>query len=185
MGLASYYRSFIRNFSLITKPLTDLTKNNMKWQWEDEQERAFIQIKVALVTAPVLRIPDFSKEFVVTTDASLVSAGAILQQDFGEGIQPVAYASRKFIPAECRYSAYERELLAIVWAIGLWRPYLDSGHFIVQSDHSSLRHLPNQASTNRRVWKWISVMQSYDCSIEHIPGKTNPADGLSRRHWDT
>ena len=185
LGLASYYRRFIRNFSLIAKPLTDLTKNNMKWQWEDEQERAFIQIKVALVTAPVLRIPDFSKEFVVTTDASLVSAGAILQQDFGEGIQPVAYASRKFIPAECRYSAYERELLAIVWAIGLWRPYLDSGHFIVQSDHSSLRHLPNQASTNRRVWKWISVMQSYDCSIEHIPGKTNPADGLSRRHWDT
>ena len=185
LGLASYYRRFIRNFSLIAKPLTDLTKNDMKWQWEDEQERSFIQIKVALVTAPVLRIPDFSKEFVVTTDASLVSAGAILQQDFGEGIQPVAYASRKFIPAECRYSAYERELLAIVWAIGLWRPYLDSGHFIVQSDHSSLRHLPNQASTNRRIWKWISVIQSYDCAIEHIPGKTNPADGLSRRHWDT
>jgi hypothetical protein len=184
LGLASYYRRFIRNFSLIAKPLTDLTKNAVKWQWEEEQEHAFVQIKVALVSAPVLRIPDFGKEFVLTTDASLVSVGAILQQNFGEGVQPVAYASRKFNPTECRYSAYERELLAIVWAIGLWRPYLDSGHFIVQSDHSSLRHLPNQASTNRRVWKWISVMQSYDCTIEHIPGKTNPADGLSRRHWD-
>jgi hypothetical protein len=185
LGLASYYRRFIRNFSLIAKPLTDLTKNDTKWQWEEEQEKAFLQLKVAMVTAPVLKVPDFTKEFVVTTDASLVSAGAILQQDFGEGIQPVAYASRKFLPAECRYSAYERELLAIVWAIGLWRPYVESGHFIVQSDHSSLRHLPNQASTNRRVWKWISVLQSYDCDIQHIPGKYNPADGLSRRHWDT
>ena len=101
----------------------------------------------------------------------------------GSSLSPMLAGS--FIPAECRYSAYERELLAIVWAIGLWRPYLDSGHFIVQSDHSSLTHLPNQASTNRRIWKWISVMQSYDCSIEHIPGKTNPADGLSRRRWDT
>ena len=133
------------------------------------------------MVAPVLRIPKFELTFVVTTDASLVSVGAILEQDFGQGLQPVAYESRKLNPAETRYSAYERELLGIVWAIGKWRHYLEGKHFIVQTDHSSLRHLPNQPSVNRRIWKWVSILQGYDLEIRHIPGKINPADALTRQ----
>ena len=90
-----------------------------------------------------MRLPDFEKQFVLTTDASLVHIGGILQQDFGHGLQPVAYASRKLTPTEARYSPYERELLGIVWSIGQWRPYLDRKKFIVQTDHSALKHLPN------------------------------------------
>ena len=133
------------------------------------------------MSAPVLIILDFEKEFVLITNASLVSVGAILQQDQGEGLQPVCYASKKLNPTETRYLAYERELLAIIWSVGLWRSYLDCLPFRIQSNHSFLRYLPNQSTTNRRVWKWISVLQSYDCSIEHIPGLKNPADSLSRR----
>ena len=111
----------------------------------------------------------------------LVSVGAILEQDFGQGLQPVAFDSRKLNPAETRYSAYERELLGIVWAIGKWRHYLEGKHFIVQTNHSSLRHLPNQPSVNRRIWKWVSILQGYDLEIRHIPGRINPADALTRQ----
>ena len=96
-------------------------------------------------------------------------------------MQPVAFDSRKLNPAETRYSAYERELLGIVWAIGKWRHYLEGKHFIVQTDHSSLRHLPNQPSVNRRIWKWVSILQGYDLEIRHIPGRINPADALTRQ----
>ena len=181
LGLAGFYRRFIKNFSLKARPLTDLTKDGIIWHWGDKEEKAFVTLKRSLVIAPVLHMPNFDLPFVVTTDASLVSVGAILEQNFGQGMQPVAYESRKLNPAETRYSAYERELLGIVWAIGKWRHYLEGRHFIVQTDHSSLRHLPNQPSVNRRIWKWVSILQGYDIEIKHIPGKGNPADALTRQ----
>ena len=118
----------------------------------------------------------------VTTDASDAAVGAILEQDFGNGLQPVAFASRKLNNAEMRYSAYERELLGIVWALAQWKHYCQGPHSVViQTDHAPLRHLPNQASVNARVWKWINIMQGYNLEIRHIPGKRNPADTLSRQ----
>ena len=138
-------------------------------------------LKTAIITAPVLQLPDFDQKFTVTTDASEVLVGGILQQDFGRGLQPVCYDSRKLNSAECRYSAYERELLGIVWAVGKWRHYLEGAHFTIQTDHDSLKNLPNQPAVNRHVWKWVQVLQGYDCDIAHIAGKSNPADFLSRR----
>ena len=182
LGLASYYRRFIHGFSQISGPLTELTKSKAKWRWEKDQERSFLAIKIALATAPVLRLPDFDHQFIVTTDASDVAIGAILQQDVGMGLQPIAFASRKLQQAEVRYSAYERELLGIVWALGQWKHYFQGPHpIIIQTDHAPLRHLPNQASVNSRIWKWLSILQGYDVDIQHIPGKRNPADSLSRQ----
>ena len=181
LGLASFYRRFIKNFSLKARPLTDLTRESVPWNWQAKEEKAFCELKRSLVVAPILHMPNFELPFVVTTDASLVSVGAILEQNFGQGLQPVAYESRKLNPAETRYSAYERELLGIVWAIGKWRHYLEGRHFIVQTDHSSLRHLPNQPSVNRRIWKWVSILQGYDLEIKHIPGRINPADAITRQ----
>ena len=146
------------------------------------QHQAFNRLKLALTTAPVLKLPDFERQFVVTTDASDAAVGAILEQDFGNGLQPVAFASRKLNDAEMRYSAYERELLGIVWALAQWKHYCRGPHLvIIQTDHALLHHLPNQASVNSRVWKWINVMQGYNLEIRHIPGKRNPADTLSRQ----
>ena len=123
LGLASYYRRFIHGFSQISSPMTELTRSNAQWRWEKAQEESFLALKIALATTPVLRLLDFDHQFVVTTDASDVAVGAILQQDVGNGLQPVAFASRKLQQAEVRYSAYERELLGIVWAIGQWKHY--------------------------------------------------------------
>ena len=182
LGLASYYRKFIRGFSQIAKPLTDLTREKKTWCWGDAEGNSFTALKVAMATAPVLRLPDFEKQFVVTTDASDVAVGAILEQDFSSGLQPIAFASRKLNATEIRYSAYERELLGIVWAIGQWKHYFQSPHpIVIQTDHAPLRHLPNQTSVNSRVWRWLSVLQGYNVEIRHIPGKRNPADSLSRQ----
>ena len=103
LGLASFYRKFIRHFSAIASPLTNLTKDRVKWRFDKEETQAFLQLKAALINAPVLRLPDFDRPFVVTTDANLVSVGAILEQDFGHGLQPVAYESKKLSSAEQRY----------------------------------------------------------------------------------
>ncbi|MCV6611750.1 MAG: Ty3/Gypsy family RNase HI domain-containing protein, partial [Amphritea sp.] len=182
LGLASYYRKFIKGFSQLAKPLTDLTRQKVVWSWGDAQENSFKALKVAIATAPVLRLPDFERQFVITTDASDVAIGAILEQDFGIGLQPIAFSSRKLNPTEIRYSAYERELLGIVWAIGQWKHYFQGHHpIVIQTDHAPLRHLPNQTSVNSRVWRWLAVLQGYDVDIRHIPGKKNPADSLSRQ----
>ena len=180
LGLASYYRKFIKGFSQFAKPLTDLARDKVVWRWGDAEANSFTALKVAMATAPILRLPDFEKQFVVTTDASYVAVGAILEQDFCSGLQPIAFASRKLNATEIRYSAYEREMLGIVWALGQWKNYFQSPHPIVmQTDHAPLRHLPNQTSVNSRVWRWISILQGYNVEIRHIPGKKNPADAFS------
>ena len=154
LGLASYYRRFVRGFSEMARPLTELTRAEAEWKWSTSQHEAFNRLKLALTTAPVLKLPNFERQFVVTTDASDAAVGAILEQDLGNGLQPVAFASRKLNTAEMRYSAYERELLGIVWAIAQWKHYFRGLHSVViQTDHAPLRHLPNQASVNARVWK--------------------------------
>ena len=183
LGLASYYRKFIRGFSEIARPLTDLTKAAKTWDWKEPQNSAFLRLKVALATAPVLLLPNFEKQFIVTTDASDAAVGAILEQDHGRGLQPIAFASRKLNSTEMRYSAYERELLGIVWALGQWRHYLEQSPHktIIQTDHAPLKFLPNQKSVNTRIWKWVNILQGYDLELRHIPGKTNPADSLSRQ----
>ena len=118
LGLASYYKKFIKGFSQLAKPLTDLTREKVAWRWDDAEANSFTPLKVAMATAPVLRLPDFERQFVVTTDASDVVVGAILEQNFGSRLQPIAFASRKLNATEIRYSAYEREMLGIVWAPG-------------------------------------------------------------------
>ena len=123
------------------------------------QENSFTNLKVAIATAPILRLPNFERQFVITTDASDVAIGAMLEQDFGSSLQPIAFSSRKLNPTEIHYSAYERELLGIVWAISQWKHCFQGPHAIViQTDHAPLRHLPNQTSVNSRVWRWLAVL---------------------------
>ena len=152
LGLAFYYRKFIKGFSQLARPMTDLTQDKIAWSWGDAQEKSFMALKVAIATAPVLRLPDFERQFIIKTNASDVAIGAILEQDFGLGLQPIAHSSRKLNSTEICYSVYERELLGIVWAIGQWKHYFQGPHSIViQTDHAPLRHLPNQTSVNSRV----------------------------------
>ena len=113
---------------------------------------------------------------------SIVAIGSVLEQDFGSGLQPIAFSSRKLNATEILYSAYERELLGIVWAIGQWKHYFQGPHpIITQMDHAPLWHLSNQTSANSRVRRWLAILQGYNLEIRHIPRKENPTDSLSRQ----
>ena len=160
LGLASYYRKFIRGFSEIARPVTDLTRASKEFDWKESQQSAFIRLKMALATAPILLLPGFELPFAITTDASEAAVGAILEQNQGRELHPIAFASRKLNNTEMRYSAYERELLGIVWALGQWRHYIEqSPHkVVIQTYYVPLRFLPNETRVNTRVWKWINVM---------------------------
>src|SRR5438128_7709595 len=117
LGLASYYQKFVRNFSAIAAPLTDLLHKECEFIWADAQQEAFDELKRQLTTAPVLLIPDPALPFTITSDASDFAIGAVLSQDQGKGDQPIAFESRKMSPAELNYPVHEKELLAIVHVI--------------------------------------------------------------------
>ncbi|CAD6221826.1 GSCOCG00011651001-RA-CDS, partial [Cotesia congregata] len=142
LGMASWYRRFIPDFATIAEPLTRLTSKKVRWTWTAEQDASFEALKVALATAPVLSCPDFSKTFVLQTDASATGLGAVLTQEHEGGREKVvAYASRIMNKAERNYSATERECLAVLWACEHFRRYLEGYRFKVITDHSSLRWL--------------------------------------------
>ena len=182
LGTAGYYRRFIRNFSELAAPLSDLTKNDQPWQWGIQQQQAFDRIKEAMASGPVLVLPDPEKPFVVHTDASGFAVGAVLQQDQGQGLQPIAFLSKKMLPAETRYPVHEQELLAIIHALRTWRHYLDGRKFIVRTDHKSLKYLKTQPQLSGRQSRWKDILAQYNFDIEYVEGKDNVvADGLSRR----
>src|SRR5437763_1339419 len=135
-----------------------------------------------MTTTLVLCIPDPNLPFTVTTDASDFAVGAVLQQDQGQGPQPVAYTSRKMNPAEWNYPAHDKELLTIMHALAKWRVYLHGRPFTIYSDHATLTHLKNQPNLNAKQVRWLGKMQDFDFKIVHIPGKQNiVTDALSRQ----
>ena len=182
LGLAGYYRRFVKGFSQLAAPLTELLKNDVEFNWSKAQQTAFDTLKKAITSAPILISPDPTKPYVVITDASGFAAGAILQQDHGKGLQPIAFMSKKLNAAENNYPVHEQELLAIILALREWRHYLHGTTFEVVTDHMSLKHFLSQPTLSARQARWSEFMQQFDMKIVHRPGKLNEAaDALSRR----
>lgn len=182
LGTAGYYRKFIRDFSAIAAPLSELTKDSVKFEWKEPHEAAFRRLKVAIAEGPVLILPDPTLPYVVHTDASGFAVGAVLQQDQGKGLQPIAFLSKKMIDAETRYPVHEQELLAIIQALTAWRHYLHGSKFVVRTDHKSLQFFQTQPMLSGRQARWKDVLANFDFDIEYVEGKSNVvADGLSRR----
>jgi len=176
LGLTGYYRRFVKNYGQISKPLTDLLKKNA-FSWSDTAQKAFEQLKEAMISAPVLALPNFSNPFVVETDASGSGIGAVLMQ----GGHPIAYFSKALSLKHQGLSAYEKELMALVLAVEKWRPYLLGRHFIIKTDHFSLKFLLGQKITTVFQSKWLPKLMGYDYEIQFRQGKENlAADGLSR-----
>ena len=181
LGLAGYYRRFIQDFSKKALPLTSLLKKDASFQWTDQQEQAFGILKDCLTEQPILQFPDFERPFNVTTDASNFAIGAVLSQgDYPKDL-PVAYASRCLNSAEINYSVIEKELLAIVWAVRHFRPYLYGRRFRIVTDHQPLTWLFNIKDPKSRLVRWRLELEEYDYAIIYKPGRVNSnADALSR-----
>ena len=183
MGLFSYYRRFVQNFSVIAAPLFKLLNKGEKFQWDCDCQKAFDVLKGKLTESPVLGYPDFSKPFVLYTDAATTNGlGAVLGQEIDGQERVIGYASRSLKKNEKNYPTIEAELLAIVWSIKYFRPYLYGRKFVVVTDHNPLRWLYNIKDPMGRLGRWALTLQSYDFEIQHRPGKRHGnADGLSRR----
>ncbi len=184
LGLASYYRRNIPGFSTVAAPMTNLTRQGVDLVWACEG--AFRTLKAALISAPVLAYPTREGHFTLSTIASDVGIGAVLEQDqeeLGQVVKRViAYASKTLSDTQHRYCTTNKELLAVVMAIELFRYYLTGRHFTVVTDHASLTWLRNFREPEGMVGRWIARLQPFDFAIVHRPRKHHShADGQSRR----
>ena len=180
-GMISYYRRFIPKCSRIASPLYKLLKKDANFGWTEAQENAFQHLKSKLISRPILQYPNFSKEFILTTDASNSGLGAMLsQRPVGKDL-PVAYASRSLNNTKTHYTTSEKELLAIVWATKYFRPYLHGRRFKTVSDHKPLVWVMNVKDLGSRLLRWRVQLAEYDYEITYRRGSQNTnADALSR-----
>jgi len=186
LGFTNFYRRFINNYSKIARPLTNLTKKNTPFEWNQEATQAFNVLKTSIASEPTLAHPDPSEPFILETDASDFAIGAVLLQRSKADMElhPVAFYSRKMIPAEINYTVHDKELLAIVAAFKHWRHYLvGSPHTIeVFSDHKNLSYFSSMHILKQRHARWNEMLSEFDFILCYRPGKSNiPADALSRQ----
>jgi hypothetical protein len=178
LGLAGYYRRFIPGFSRIAKPMTELLKKGVKYEWSQKCEDTFHALRQHLTTAPVLAQPDNTKSFDVYCDASGTGLCCVLMQDN----IVIAYASRALRPHEQNYPTHDLELATVVHALKIWRHYLMGAHCNIYTNHKSLKYIFTQADLNMRQRRWLELIKDYDLDVHYHPGKANVvADALSRK----
>lgn len=184
IGMCSWYRRFIKDFSTQVSPINDLLKGKKKNQvinWTEEAEKAFINIKQLLVSAPVLSQPDFSKKFTVQSDASQTGLGGVLTQIIDGEERVIAYASRSLTKSERNLSTTHRELLGVIFCIEKFRPYIEGVKFDIITDHYSLIWLNNLKNLTGKLARWSMKLRSHSFNLIHRKGSSNVVpDALSR-----
>ena len=187
LGFANFYRKFIKGYSTIILPLTRLTQKNQTFIWTASAAQAFLDLKKAFTSAPVLAHVDPIKQFVLEADASDFALGSILSQQGDDGqLHPVAFHSRKFNAAEINYEVHDKELLAIVDSFEQWRHFLEGSlhQILVYSDHKNLTYFQNARVLTRRQARWAQFLTRFEFKIIYRPGlQQGKADALSRRTY--
>ena len=183
--MVGYYQEFIPNFAAVAAPLTDLLRKDQREKvvWLEAQERAYVSLKKAVTSKPILHLPDFGKEFILSTDASDRGLGCAPMQQHGDKLYPIAYASRKLNPREEKYSVSERECLGIIWAIKKFYLYLYGKEFVLQTDHKSLEYLNSAKFNSAKIMRWSLYLQAFKYRVQYIRSRDNAcSDFLSRVH---
>jgi RNase H-like domain found in reverse transcriptase len=184
LGFANFYRRFIKGYSQIAAPISEITKKDKTFEWTNKAEEAFEMLKEAFTTAPILRVFDPKKEIMVETDASDYAIGAVLNQESEGKSHPIAFYSRKMSAPELNYDIHDKELLAIVEAFKEWRVYLEGPEHqvLVYTDHKNLVAFTTTKQLNRRQTRWAELLSTYNFRITYRKGSENAkADALSRR----
>uniref|UniRef100_A0A8R1IXM4 RNA-directed DNA polymerase n=1 Tax=Caenorhabditis japonica TaxID=281687 RepID=A0A8R1IXM4_CAEJA len=189
VGMVGFFRKFLPNLATVAEPLTRLNRKNEKFRWETPQQEAFDTLREALLDKPILAFPDYEKPFHLFCDASAVGLGAALMQAETEEekhFKAIAYTSRTLADSETRWPAIQVELLAIIFALRHFRPYICLSKIILHSDHRPLSYLLSKHKVNDNLARWLIELQQYDIKIVHIDGKKNTvADYLSRMQGES
>jgi len=181
LGLTGYYRKYIRGYSRMASPLFELTKKDVAFVWNKNCQRAFDDLKRALVEALILVRPDFKEPFCLDVDWSTKGVGAILSQKEGRFEKVVTYASKALIVAQRKFHPMEGECYALIWGILHFRQYLHQTHFTLRTDHKPLEWLATISDAHGRRGRWIDMLQDFSFKIVHRPGMRHAnADALSR-----
>ena len=167
IGMCSYYRRFIEKFSVLARPLHDLTKKKVQFKWTAKENQAFKDLKERLMLQPLLVLPDLKMPFEVYCDASGKSIGAVLLQ---EG-HPVAYESWHLHEQEKNLGIYEKELLAVIHALDSWKHYLLGTTFVIHTDHQSIKYFMTQTKLSEKQMRWANFLLQFHFHFAHIPGK--------------
>lgn len=179
--MITWYSKFVSNFTDIVAPLNHLLSKKNKFDWGEEQQAAFEQIKLKMTEAPIIACPDYSRPFYLQTDASNVGLGAVLFQREGDNEHVIAYRSRKLKPAEKNYTTTAKECLAGVWGIEKNIEYLEGIPFTVITDHLALKWIFKLPNPSGRLGRWVLELRNHDFEIEYRKGKLNVVpDALSR-----
>lgn len=182
LGLTGYYRKFIKDYARIAKPMTLYLKKDSKIDLNNsDYQKSFETLKTVLINEPILKYPDYEKPFILTTDASNYSLGAVLSQGKIGSDLPIGYASRTLNNAEQHYSTTEKELLAIIWSTKYFRPYLYGRRFTIVTDHKPLQWLFSMKEPNSKLVRWRLKLEEFEYDIVYKKGTLNSnADALSR-----
>ncbi|XP_028173660.1 uncharacterized protein LOC114362443 [Ostrinia furnacalis] len=187
LGLASFFRRFVKDFASIARPLTDLLRKNTPWRWSQNEEGAFIKLKDNLTKRPILALYNHAAETQLHTDASQIGvAGILLQRLNDEPFRPVAYFSRRTTADEQKLHSFELETLAVVFSLNKFRVYLLGIKFTIFTDCHALRTTFTKRDLIPRISRWWIQFLEYDCSIEYRPGdRMAHVDCLSRSPVET
>ncbi|CAI7759517.1 unnamed protein product [Closterium sp. NIES-54] len=182
LGLANYYRRFVKGFAVVAAPLTDLLRKDSSFSWGPLQQQAFEELKTSLTSPPSLAVPNPELPYFIWCDASDVALGAVLCHEQEAGLQPIAFESRKLTSAERTYPIHKREALAVVHALKKWHCYVEMQPITVFTDHRTLEYLKTQSQITPRQARWVQFLEQYvpNLQIVYKPGRVNPADVLSR-----
>ena len=173
IGICSYYRRFIQNFSQIAEPIVALTRKYAHFKWSDTHQKAFEFLKDSLTSVPLLVYPDSKKPYTLFTDASDICIGACLTQECDGDEKPVYYLSHKLSNSQCKWSVVEKEAYAIYFALQTLELLLALFSIFIKTDHKPLKYLLESPIQNKKIQMWALSMSGYNCCIEYIESTRN------------